>query len=182
MRWSSVTSRPLAALALGIALCCAGAGAARAQQSPGCPTALELETVALVNAERAAQGLAAFALDVRLVDSARRHSQDMAARGYFSHVTPEGVTFDQRIRTAGYPSPGAETIAAGYGTPAAAVTGWMNSSGHRAILLSPTQRHIGLGIATGGPYGVYWTANFGTATTRDPGQCLGAPGAPNVTP
>jgi uncharacterized protein YkwD len=161
-----------------LALC----GVARAQQSAGCPTALELQTIALVNAERAAQGLAPYVLDVRLADSARGHSEDMAARGYFSHVTPEGGTFDQRIRAAGYPNPGAETIAAGYGTPAAAVAGWMGSSGHRAILLSTTQRHIGLGIASGGPYGVYWTANFGTAASADPGRCLGAPGAPSLGP
>jgi len=154
-------------------------GVAGAQQGPGCATAPELETVALVNAERAARGLAPIVLDVRLVESARLHSQDMAARGYFSHSTPEGDGFDQRIRAAGHPDPSAETIAAGYATPAAAVLGWLNSSAHRAILLSTTQRQIGLGIATGGPYGVYWTANFGSAANAEPGECLDAPGAPD---
>jgi uncharacterized protein YkwD len=156
------------------------AGTALAQQSPGCPTALERETVDLVNAERAKVGLAPYVLDVRLVDAARLHSQDMAARSYFDHVTPEGVTFDQRILAAGYPSPGAETIAAGFPTPAAALAGWMGSPGHHAILLDPTLRHVGVGIATGGPYGIYYTANFGTAPSVDAGRCLRAPGLPTL--
>lgn len=162
-------------MALPLALVCAGAPLAAAKQGVDCPVAFELEVVALVNLERAKHGLVPYDLDVRLVAAARQHSEDMAVRGYFGHVTPEGVTFDQRIRADGYASPGAETLAAGYGAPAAAVAGWMASSSHRAILLSTSQRHAGVGVAIGGPYGVYWTANFGTASSPDGGQCLGAP-------
>jgi len=37
-----------------------------------------------------------------LFSAAARHSLDMAARNYFSHDTPEGVTFWQRLSAEGY--------------------------------------------------------------------------------
>ena len=55
----------------------------------------------------------------------------MAARNYFSHTTPEGVTFDQRIKTAGYPQPGAENIAKGQRSAQQVMNDWMGSDGHR---------------------------------------------------
>jgi uncharacterized protein YkwD len=38
---------------------------------------------------------------------------------------------------------------------------WMNSPGHKANILNCQYRHIGVGHAKGGPYGHYWTQNFG---------------------
>jgi uncharacterized protein YkwD len=152
-------------------------GATPAVAQATCGTSTENEALWRINQERARNGLAPYLLDVRLGQAARLHSQDMAARAYFSHVTPEGVTFDQRIVAAGYPSPGGETIAAGYPTPAAAIDAWMNSPGHRAILLHATLRHFGLGIATGGPYGIYWTATFGQSTAP-PDNLACTPGQP----
>lgn len=149
-----------------------------------CLAAPEQEALQLINAERAKVALPAYVLDARLAVAARLHSQDMAARGYFSHVTPDGVTFDQRIRAQGYPSPGGETIAAGYATPAAAIAGWMNSPGHKAILLHASLRHFGLGIGTGGPYGIYWTATFGQSSSAPVAVACGpgAPGQPSIVP
>jgi uncharacterized protein YkwD len=152
-----------------------------AQLAP-CGTAAETEALWHINQERARNGLPPYRLDVRLVLAARAHSQDMAARGYFSHVSPEGTTFDQRVRAAGYPSPGGEVIAGGQRTPASAIQAWMNSPGHRAILLHASLQHFGLGLATGGPYGFYWTANFGSSTAPpDNAGCQpGQPGQPVV--
>ncbi|MGH9459579.1 MAG: CAP domain-containing protein [Vicinamibacteria bacterium] len=131
-----------------------------------CPTATEREVVALYNQERASAGLPPLAIDVRLVQSARGHSEDMAINDFFSHVGSNGSTFDQRILAAGYPSPRSENIAAGYSTPASVVAGWMGSSGHRANILDSAARHVGIGYAfqSGSTYGRYWTANMGRSS------------------
>ena len=55
-----------------------------------------------------------------------------------------------------------ENIAAGYPTPAAVMDAWMNSAGHRANILNCAFAEIGVGHATGGPFGAYWTQDFGT--------------------
>ena len=41
------------------------------------------------------------------------------------------------------------------------MTAWMNSSGHRANILNCSNVALGVGIGTGGPYGIYWTQDFG---------------------
>jgi uncharacterized protein YkwD len=56
----------------------------------------------------------------------------------------------------------AENIAAGHRSPADVVKGWMNSPGHRANILNCGFTQIGVGYATGGTHGTYWTQNFGT--------------------
>jgi hypothetical protein len=52
-----------------------------------------------------------LAMNPLLVQAARLHSQDMIARNYFDHVTPEGIGPQQRIQAAGYRQKGwAESI------------------------------------------------------------------------
>ena len=121
----------------------------------------ERRVVELTNAQRAAAGCGAVTIDIRLVNAARAHSADMASRSYFSHSSLDGRTVSDRVRGAGY-SGGyiGENIAAGYASPEAVVDGWMNSAGHRANILNCNYRHIGVGFASGGPYGSYWTQDF----------------------
>ncbi|RKT57079.1 CAP domain-containing protein [Saccharothrix australiensis] len=114
--------------------------------------------VDLANEARAAAGCAALAVDERAVKSAQGHSDDMAARDYFSHDTPEGVDFAARMRAAGHPAPGGENIAKGQRTPEAVMKAWMNSDGHRRNILNCEFTTIGVGLATDG---WYWTQNFG---------------------
>ncbi|XVV01217.1 CAP domain-containing protein [Actinosynnema sp. CA-248983] len=121
----------------------------------------EAKVFNLTNAERAANGCPALGIDERLDKAARGHSEDMAAQNYFSHTSKDGRTFADRIKAAGYPSPGAENIAAGQRTPEAVVKGWMESPGHRANILNCKLKTLGVGMARGGSYGVYWTQNFG---------------------
>jgi len=83
-----------------------------------------------------------------LATAAQQHSDDMANRNYFSHTTPEGVTFDKRENNAGYPSPGGENIAQGQTTAQQVMTDWMNSPGHRANILNCTFAAIGIGVNT----------------------------------
>jgi uncharacterized protein YkwD len=118
----------------------------------------EGQVVDLVNVERAKAGCAPMTSDSRLAKAAASHSSDMSVRNYFSHTTPEGVTFDQRIKAAGYSRPGAENIAKGSTTASQTMTMWMNSSGHRANILNCSLTKIGVGVATAG---WYWTQDFG---------------------
>jgi uncharacterized protein YkwD len=171
--------RLAARLALAAVIALLFASSARAQSA--CSVPWEVQVIDLINRERSNAGLPPYAMDIRLVESARLHSQDMAVNAYFSHTGLDGSTFAEREQRAGYTSPGGENIAAGYPTPEAAVAGWMASSGHRALILHTTMTHIGLGYAAGGPYGHYWTANFGRATSlAQVGVCAGAPGAPRI--
>lgn len=87
----------------------------------------------------------------------------MACNKYFSHTGLNGSSPGDRISAAGYSwSSYAENIAAGYGSPADVVAGWMDSPGHRANILSTNVTEIGIGYVyvASSPYGVYWTAVF----------------------
>ena len=54
----------------------------------------------------------------------------------------------------------AENVAWGQQTPAAVMTDWMKSSGHRTNILNCSYTEIGVGVATSN--GPYWTQDFGT--------------------
>ncbi|MEJ2856252.1 MULTISPECIES: CAP domain-containing protein [unclassified Saccharothrix] len=122
------------------------------------PVSAAQRVVELVNEARAAAGCPAVKVDERIVKAAQAHSTDMATRDYFSHDTPEGVDFAERMKAAGYPKPGGENIAQGYRTPDAVMTGWMNSEGHRRNILNCGFTAIGVGLDTRGNY---WTQDFG---------------------
>jgi uncharacterized protein YkwD len=112
----------------------------------------------LVNQNRAQNGCGALKEDTRLDTAAQAHSVDMAQHNYFDHTTPSGVTFDQREKAAGYPSPGGENIAEGQTSAQQVMTDWMNSEGHRANILNCQFTAIGIGLDTDG---WYWTQDFG---------------------
>lgn len=124
----------------------------------------ELQTVALINQERTSRGLALLAIAPELTQSARLESRFLAENDYWGHTWPDGTTPWDRMGWACYDfRTAAENIAAGYSTPAAVVSGWMNSDGHRAAILNPEFTEIGLGYAynANSTYARYWTANFG---------------------
>lgn len=114
--------------------------------------------VDLVNDERADVGCAAVTVDSRLTRAAQRHSDDMAEREYLSHTSPDGTTFDERIRDEGHPRPAAENIAMGLSSPEAVMDAWMSSDGHRRNILNCDITTIGVGVNSDG---WYWTQNFG---------------------
>lgn len=118
----------------------------------------EKEVVRLVNEIRVQNGLKELTYDWQLSRVARYKSQDMKDNNYFSHTSPVYGSPFQMIKNFGitYRSAG-ENIAKGYTTPQAVVNGWMNSSGHRANILSSSYTHIGVGYVSGGNY---WTQMF----------------------
>ena len=105
----------------------------------------------------------ALTWNASLATAARNHASDMAVRNYFSHTSQDGRTFVQRATNAGYSGYRAlgENIAAGQPTPESVVAGWLNSPGHCSNIMSANFRELGVGVGTGGSYGIYWVQDFG---------------------
>ncbi|MEV8415138.1 CAP domain-containing protein [Streptomyces niveus] len=119
------------------------------------------QVTTLVNAERAKAGCGPVSANSQLQTAALRHSQDMAAKDYFDHNSPDGKDPGDRITAAGYRwTTYGENIARGQQTAAEVMKGWMNSPGHRANILNCAFKEIGIGVhdASGGPW---WTQAFG---------------------
>jgi len=126
----------------------------------------------VINEARVNHGLAPLRTSLGLHRAAQRHSNDMIERDYFGHTSPTGSTLYTRIMRSGFVYWGqwsaGEDLAWGtgtYGTARETVKMWLASPEHRAILLSPYYRLIGIGRATGTFLGhsdaVVWTADFG---------------------
>ena len=122
---------------------------------------MEKQVASLTNSERKAKGLSALTLDNQLSKLARIKAEDMAKKGYFSHTSPTyGSAFDMMnkygvsYRTAG------ENIAKGQKTAESVMNGWMNSSGHRANILSSAYTNIGVGYAKDSRGNTYWVQIF----------------------
>jgi uncharacterized protein YkwD len=116
------------------------------------------QVLAMVNNAREEAGCGDLSEDPRLDTAAQQHSSDMASRNYFSHTSPDGVTFDQRERNAGYPDPGGENIAMGQTSARSVMQAWMHSAAHRQNILNCDYVAIGIGLDT---RGWYWTQDFG---------------------
>jgi uncharacterized protein YkwD len=124
------------------------------------------DMLARVNAERAAAGVRPFSLDLRLNAAAQSHAEDMLARSYYGHESPEGTRPRDRIQAKGYkPELVAENIARGALSVDDAVDGWLRSRDHRRNLLHPRLTEMGIGLAAGKDrtgYTALWVQTFGT--------------------
>ena len=123
------------------------------------------EMLARVNEARKKAGVAPLRANARLDQAAQRHAEDMLARGYFAHQSPEGKTVRERARAAGYDWRNiGENIAEGQFSVAEVMDTWMHSPGHRRNILDPDFKELGVGLALGrnGNYRVVWAQVFGT--------------------
>lgn len=124
------------------------------------------ELLARVNEARRKAGAKPLRSDSRLDRAAQRHAEDMLARGYFAHESPEDKTVRQRSKEAGYDwRTIGENIAEGQFTVDEVMTTWLNSPGHRRNILDPRFEELGVGLALGqanGRYRVLWAQAFGT--------------------
>lgn len=121
---------------------------------------LEAQMLVLVNEERKKAGLRPLVADPEMARVARAHSQDMFARGYFSHYTPEKKDPFDRMKTAKVKFLTAgENLALGQ-TLQICHRGLMNSPGHRANILQPAFGRLGIGILDGGIYGLMISQEF----------------------
>jgi uncharacterized protein YkwD len=121
----------------------------------------------LVNQARRRHGIRAVRANKRLTTAARRHSNNMVRFDFFAHVSPSGDDLSRRVARVRYGGrkswSAGETLAWGIGrkgTPRRLVRSWLNSPGHRGVVLNPRWRHVGIGAVYGAPNG-----NNGRAVT-----------------
>jgi uncharacterized protein YkwD len=150
---------------------------------------LEKKIHTMINKEREKKGLPALSWDESLHKIARKYSQDMERRNFFSHYDPEGrcftdrykdASFECRVRVGHTVCSGAENISQFHlNNPSlyrdgkfflhsdmedkiarSVVKGWMSSRGHRENILTPYFRRQGIGAALSDDGKVYVTENF----------------------
>jgi uncharacterized protein YkwD len=107
--------------------------------------------VSEINALRASHGLPRLVVSAQLATAARTHSRRMALAGFFAHESESGTPFGDRVRRY-YRSAGFRSWRAGenllWASPdidaKRALQMWLDSPGHRRILLTSAWREIGL--------------------------------------
>jgi len=173
-------SKRLAALAaLIVVLVAPASGSATATGTLSRSARMQTALLAQVNAVRSAHGLVRLRLSPGLSAAAASHSTQMARLGYFSHNSANGTSFSKRVASfyslRGYRSwmVGENLVWASPDLGAArAIKIWLASPPHRANLLEPHWREIGLsavhstsapGVYGGSPATIV-TADFGTRT------------------
>lgn len=139
-------------------------------------TKIEYRIHELVNEKRSIFALRPLEWNQELADIADKHSEDMAKRRYYEHVTPEGLDLEDRFAQANFECllpAGPDLFLAGgenlfyignfsaiplqsdyrgteiiteYMIAEAIVNGWMNSPGHRQNLLNPYWDSEGIGV------------------------------------
>ena len=126
--------------------------------------ALQAEVLENLNAERKAAGLSSLKISAKLERAAQNHACDNADRKSYSHEGSDGSTLKTRLRRVGYGfRTAAENTGRGFGNGTKVVAFWMGSSGHRANILLPKLRDVGIGIALSeAPDSkLHWVADFG---------------------
>jgi uncharacterized protein YkwD len=123
--------------------------------------------LAQLNASRVANGVPALTSNATLQRMAQSYADEMAAGQFLSHTDPQGATFEMRIVRSGYRgSSTAENLGVTTEPGGTDIVGlWMNSPGHRANMLNPEFRAVGIGVATGmyeGLSATYVVAEFGS--------------------
>ena len=106
--------------------------------------AIEANLVSYTNRERARHGLPPLEVDKELMDSARDHAAWMTRNESMVHTS----------------RPVAENIAMGQPHSSDAVEAWMNSSGHRANILNPRHRRIGVAAFRAASGRIFWCQQF----------------------
>jgi len=137
----SIKNKILVAFLASFALLAPAAGAQARTLSSSVASLLQT-----INSVRTSSHLAPLRVDVRLLRAARAHSADMMQRHYFAHGGVAGRAVAQGARGPVF----GEDLAWGTGVGARwVVSAWLASPAHRAVLLRPGFRRVGIGIAFG---------------------------------
>lgn len=116
------------------------------------------EVLALVNAYRAENGLAALVLDRSLCRAADIRAEEI--KSVFSHTRPDGSGWVSVLALLGIEYSGAgENLACGQSSPSEVMNAWIASSGHRANILGSSFTKIGIGVSSDGGR-LCWTQIF----------------------
>ena len=104
----------------------------------------------LVNQERINNQLSPLSLSPELSTAATQKAADMFTKNYWAHISPTGVSPWQFISSSGYSYIYAgENLAKSFNTSEEVIKAWMNSSTHRANILKPEYKDIGISVMNG---------------------------------
>lgn len=128
----------------------------------------------LINTYRSQNGLGSLLISTNLNRAAAWMSNDMGAKGYFSHTDSLGRDPSARAIDCGYPAGAGENLAAGtnWSTAQTVMDAWKASPGHDANMLTSYYQQIGIArvYVAGSTYGWYWTTDFGTTNDGSGGS------------
>jgi hypothetical protein len=108
--------------------------------------------VKLTNEERDDSNLAPLMASPLLTRAAQMKADDMAAKGYYAHISPDGTAPPYWLDAVGYRYQiMGENLVVDRTDSEQVVSAWMGSATHRQNILNPTFTEIGIGVA----YGTY---------------------------
>ena len=140
----------------------------------------EIEVHRLINLEREKYGLQTLEYDEKLASVAKLHSMDMADDEYFAHETPEGLTPTDRASKSDYTcqyqignliysgigenlymvqGPTVSIMSTPQSIAESAVSGWMDSPGHKKNILTSNFSKEGIGVSIS-EFTIHVTENF----------------------
>jgi uncharacterized protein YkwD len=107
------------------------------------------EVVSSINNSRTGNSLSALGNSSALNAAAAQKLSDMQQYKYWGHNNPTtGTSWFTFIRNNGCSGYAAENLARGYNDAGSAVSGWLNSPGHRANMLNSMYNNVGIAIGT----------------------------------
>lgn len=117
------------------------------------------------NEERTTEELGVLRYNAKLELAAKLKAEDMAAKGYFAHNTPDGKTPWYWFKQAGYEYAAAgENLAVNFTDSKDITEAWMRSPTHRANIMSGNYTEIGIATAEGtykGKSAIFVVQEFG---------------------
>ncbi len=127
--------------------------AAHAQSGCALPAnvnAMATQIASGLNSSRRSNGLNQLSFDRQLSSAAQSHACDMSRNGLQGHTGSDGSTAKSRARRAGHDDCFVgESLAWGFRDANRIVPLWMNSAGHRQVLLLNGVTKFGIGITEG---------------------------------
>jgi uncharacterized protein YkwD len=141
----------VAGIVAGLVLATAGVAGAAGSSSSTRLNTLDKSLLVQINAVRQAHALRPLKLSAALSAAADQHTTEMGNAGYFAHASLDHTLFWQRIQRS-YPARGHHSWSVGENllwlapdvSAADAISLWLNSPEHRANLLDPAWREIGI--------------------------------------
>ncbi|MCX6786499.1 MAG: CAP domain-containing protein [Candidatus Kaiserbacteria bacterium] len=125
--------------------------------------------ISLTNEDRAANNLSAVIENTQLTQAAQAAANDMASKGYFSHISPDGKDPWYWLNLVGYKYQYAgQNLAVNFTDSLNVESAWMTSPAHHANIVKPQYTQVGIGVASGmyqGKETAFVVQFFGSPTT-----------------
>jgi uncharacterized protein YkwD len=142
---------------------------------------IEYDAFVLLNQQRAANGVAPLRLNRQLTQAAEAYATKMATENNLSHIGTDGSTTLSRVDQSGYPLSlwVGEVISSNDRTAADAISGFMNSPGHHAVMLDVRFTDVGLGYSPEKTLhgGTRWVIDFASSVSTITPEPYTTPGS-----